>query len=121
MSPSKQRRAHARYVIQVPVRVSTPLLDLEGEAELSGELANVAEGGLFVRTEYLEPPGTQVTVLIDLPNGEVMKLTGRVRWVAGHPPRGPGMGIELDPESRGDVVVRRLLSIDTPDASDTSA
>lgn len=109
MTSSDQRRT-PRYHIHVPVRLSSELLDLEGEAELFGELANVAEGGLFVRTEYLEPPGTTVCVAIDLPDGSVIELHGTVRWVAGQPPRGPGMGIELDAESRGDAIIKRLLA-----------
>ncbi|MFW6051619.1 MAG: PilZ domain-containing protein [Myxococcota bacterium] len=109
MTSSGHRRAHPRYHIHVPVRLSTELLDLEGEAELFGELSNVAEGGLFVRTEYLEPEGTPVRVAIDLPDGETVELTGRVRWASAQPPRGPGMGIELDAESRGGSVVQRLL------------
>ncbi|MFW5925355.1 MAG: PilZ domain-containing protein [Myxococcota bacterium] len=110
MTSSEPRRLHPRYHIHVPVRLSTELLDLEGEAEFFGELANVAEGGLFVRTEYLEPPGTEVRVAIDLPGGEVVELRGSVCWVEGQPPRGPGMGIELDAESRGESIVQRLLS-----------
>lgn len=112
MTSSEQKRAHPRYHIQVPVRLSTEFLDLEGEAELYGELSNVAEGGLFVRTEYLEPPGTKVTVTVDMPDGSQVHLQGTVAWVAGQPPRGPGMGIELDSESQGDSVVRRLLASD---------
>jgi hypothetical protein len=109
MTSEDQRRSHPRFHIWVPVRISTDLLDLEGEAELFGQLSNVAEGGLFVRSDYLEPPGTLVRIAVDLPDGQVVELSGRVAWSSGQPPRGPGMGIELDLESRSAAIVQRLL------------
>jgi hypothetical protein len=110
MASDEQRRTYPRFHIWVPVRISTELLDLEGEAELTGELANVAQGGLFVRSEYLEPPGTVVRIAVDLPDGDTVELMGRVAWATDQPPRGPGMGIELDGESRSDFIVQRLLA-----------
>jgi hypothetical protein len=109
MTSDSQRRAHPRFRLWVPVRISTDLLDLEGEAELCGEAANLAEGGLYVRSEYLEPPGTAVRVLVDLPDGQVVELTGKVAWSSEQPPRGPGMGIELDEASRSASLVERVL------------
>lgn len=109
MTSEPQRRAHPRFSLWVPVRISTDLLDLEGEAELHGQMADVAQGGLFVRSDYLEPPGTPVRVHVDLPDGQTVELMGRVAWSTEQPPRGPGMGIELDDGSRSAQLVERLL------------
>jgi len=70
---------------------------------------NVSRGGIFVRTRDPKPPGTPVTLDLQLVTGEqVVRGRGVVTWTTppsapGEARRDPGMGIrftELDPESR---------------------
>ena len=72
------------------------MLDFEAKAELSGEVQDISTGGLFIRSDFLEPRGTPVSLLVWLPSqAKPLVLSGRVAWVAETPPKGPGMGIEL--------------------------
>lgn len=72
------------------------MLDLETQAEVLGEVLDISSGGLFVRSDFLEMPGTPVSLLVWLPgNVDAVPLKGHVAWVAEHPPKGPGMGIRL--------------------------
>lgn len=91
-----ERRRSRRYSVELPVRFWSELLEFEGRVELTGEVSDVSWGGLFVRCEFLEPPGTPVSLLVMVPgSGEVITLQGHVAWVAEEPPKGPGMGINL--------------------------
>ena len=80
-----------------PVRVWSEMLDLETHAEVLGEVLDISSGGLFVRSDFLEMPGTPVSLLVWLPdsNDQPIPLKGHVAWVTEHPPKGPGMGIRL--------------------------
>ena len=90
-----ERRRSPRYPVELPVRFWSELLEFEGRVELSGEVSDVSWGGLFVRCEFLETPGTPVSLLVTLPGTEPVPLKGHVAWVAEEPPKGPGMGIRL--------------------------
>src|SRR5574337_1726639 len=70
---------------------------------------NISRGGIFVRTLEPEPPGTPVTLNIEIGTGErIIRGRGVVTWTTppsapGEPERQPGMGIRfihLDAESR---------------------
>ena len=93
----ENRRTFARYDTQVPVRFTSEMLDFDGTVELEqGSVENVSQGGLFVRSEFLEIPGTPVLLLLKVPpTGEEVRRGGIVAWVADEPPAGPGMGIRL--------------------------
>ena len=91
----EEKRAFLRHPVTYPVRVWTELLDIETDAEVLGEVLDISSGGLFVRSEFLESPGTPVSLLVWLPSAEQpVPLKGHVAWVAEHPPKGPGMGID---------------------------
>jgi hypothetical protein len=90
----RDRRLAPRYSVELPARYWSELLEFEGRVELTGEVSDVSWGGLFVRCEFLEPPGTPVSLLVTLPESAV-PLKGHVAWVAEEPPKGPGMGIRL--------------------------
>ncbi|HEY6107216.1 MAG TPA: TIGR02266 family protein, partial [Anaeromyxobacteraceae bacterium] len=77
---------------------------------------NISRGGIFVRTLEPQPPGTPVTLNIEIGTGErIIRGRGVVTWTTppsapGEPERQPGMGIrflQLDSESRAlvDLVV----------------
>lgn len=89
-----ERRRARRQSVELPIWFRSELMEFEGDALLGGEVRDVSEGGLFVRSEYLELPGTIVRLVITLPDGEPpLEVEGRVAWVAEEPPHGPGMGI----------------------------
>jgi len=94
-----EKRAASRRSIDghVSVRFTGEMLDFDSTAELlSGQVENVSQGGLFVRSDFLEMPGTPVLLIVTMPvTGETVRLNGRVAWVAHEAPRGPGMGIQL--------------------------
>jgi len=72
------------------------MLDFETKAEVSGEVLDMSSGGLFIRSDFLEPRGTPVSLLVWLPGiAQPLQLSGRVAWVTEAPPKGPGMGIQL--------------------------
>lgn len=86
-----ERRTEPR----VAVRLHTELLDLEGEAMASGVTEDAGRRGLFVRSDFLEPPGTEVRLSVGL-DDEELTLHGEVAWVTEDGDGGgPGMGIRL--------------------------
>lgn len=105
-----EQRAHARIPVRVPVHLSSEMMDLDGEAEVA-EVSNVSEGGLFVRSDFLEPVGTPVQMVVAPESGQSVAVSGYVVWVAENPPRGPGMGIRLDDGTEGRILVERLSSV----------
>jgi len=91
-----EKRAFLRHPVTYTVRICSEMLDLEAQAEVIGEVQDISSGGLFVRSDFLEIPGTPVSLLVWLPGGEdPVPLKGHVAWVTEHPPKGPGMGIRL--------------------------
>lgn len=93
------RRSQPRAAVRLPASLSTADLEMDVDLEVDGEVRNVSGGGLFVRSEFLEPPDTEVELRVAF--GERwIRVRGRVAWVAEVPPRGPGMGIALDDASR---------------------
>ncbi len=90
-----ERRKHARHSVgHLPVRFSSEMLDFEADAQLEGEAVDIGLGGVFIRSDFLEVPGTAVDLQLSLPQRpEPLKVRGRVAWIAERPPRGPGMGI----------------------------
>lgn len=80
---------------------------------------NISKGGLFVNTRSPLDVGSEVKLIISLPDGKIpFDLLGRVTWVnptteGGAPGPAPGMGIEfLDVDSekkaRLEVFVKKL-------------
>jgi hypothetical protein len=93
---SSEKRSSLRHAVEYTVRFRSELLDFDTKGEWLGEVRDISTGGLFVFSEFFEPPGTPVSLLVWLPgNDEPVSLRGHVAWVAEHPPKGPGMGIKL--------------------------
>jgi Tfp pilus assembly protein PilZ len=91
-----EKRAFLRHPVEYTVRIWSEMLDIETKAEVIGEVLDISSGGLFVRSDFLEIPGTPVSLLVWLPSAEdPVPLKGHVAWVTEHPPKGPGMGIKL--------------------------
>jgi Tfp pilus assembly protein PilZ len=96
----RNRRSHERYRVDLPVFFSSEMLAFEGFAQLAGVVDNISRGGLFVRSDFLEVPGTPVQLVVTLPRTDPLYLEGQVAWVVHSPPAGPGMGIDL----QGDLI-----------------
>jgi hypothetical protein len=90
-----ERRVSRRVPTTLPVRFCSALLEFEGEATFDGEISDVSDGGVFIRSDLLEPPGTRVHLLVSLPEHRQV-VSGHVAWTAQAPPKGPGMGIKLE-------------------------
>ena len=93
---STEKRAFQRRPVELSVRFRSEMLDFEAKAELIGEVLDISDGGLFVKSEFLEIPGTQVSLILWLPGDTHPRVVkGVVAWVAEAAPKGPGMGIKL--------------------------
>lgn len=94
---NSDRRVFDRFTTSLPVRFSSEMLDFDAQAELEhGSVENISRGGLFIRSEFLEVPGTPVLLVVTVPGtGETVRLSGHVAWITDEPPAGPGMGIRL--------------------------
>lgn len=88
------RRQHERYPVSLMVRFASEMLVFDGEAEFEGAVENISRGGVFIRSDFLETPGTAVQLWVIVPRSESpLALVGQVAWISEKPPRGPGMGI----------------------------
>jgi type IV pilus assembly protein PilZ len=80
---------------------------------------NISKGGLFVNTRSPLEVGSEVKLILSLPDGNpTFDLLGRVSWVnpqsaAGEPGAAPGMGIEFldvdtEKKARLEAFVKKL-------------
>jgi len=100
----EEKRREPRVEVKLAIRVASGTLD-----EFAERYAlNLSRGGLFVRARDPSPPGTPVSIDIQLATGEqAIRGRGVVAWTSGpsapgEPLRRPGMGVrftDLDPES----------------------
>jgi len=84
----------------------------------SGWGTNLSVGGVFVNSGLTPPPGTSVSVLLQLPGHSECKLRGRVAWAQASGPGvdEPGMGIEfLDPDEPTKEMVGQMVEKLTTD------
>jgi uncharacterized protein (TIGR02266 family) len=92
------KRVAARVAMQTQV-------DLVSDSNFfTGFSTNISEGGLFIATVNVLPPGTPVDVTFSLPAGERLTVKGEVRWTREvndrTPEVFPGVGVrftEVDP------------------------
>jgi len=88
-APVDRRAAQAP---RFPLRLEVSLI--VAGAVWSSTSANISHGGLFVISDRLLPPGTEVTVRFVLPNGHAVVAQGTVRWSrSAHQQQQPGMGL----------------------------
>lgn len=62
MKPSEKRRAQ-RVLVNLQASYRSP------EVSIEGRVANLSRFGLFIRSDFLDGRGAQVTVALNLPNG----------------------------------------------------
>src|SRR5262245_49300886 len=69
-----------------------------GELRGVGHVKNVSKEGLFVRSDILPPPGSEIRVLFHDRRGDKIELHGCVRWTTaqlGDKSARPGFGVQL--------------------------
>jgi uncharacterized protein (TIGR02266 family) len=106
------RRTSSRIVVELLVRFRSEMNDIDVQADfVEGEVVDVSDGGVFIRTTSLEPTGTPVRLLVSLPQStQVLPLEGHVAWTAAHTPKGPGMGIRLSGPGLSASEIDRFLA-----------
>jgi hypothetical protein len=84
-----ERRHTKRLSVELPARYSSSALSM------AAWVANLSATGLFLRSDFLDDPGSLVDLTIDLP-GKIaaVHLSGEVVRVDERPNRG-GMGISI--------------------------
>jgi Tfp pilus assembly protein PilZ len=86
------RRRHRRISVQLPAVYRSNALTLDGQ------VSNLSQGGLFIRTECKELIGTEAEIRIHFPDtSNPLVISGRVAWA--YPE--VGLGICFDKLSRG--------------------
>jgi len=97
----EERRRHERVPIQAAVSYESD------HNFYTGFSMDLSDSGLFLATIDLLPRGTPIDLCVQLPNGQVIKTGGKVRWIRewndATPMTYPGMGIEfssLDPQAQ---------------------
>jgi uncharacterized protein (TIGR02266 family) len=95
------KRVAARVAMQTQV-------DLASDSNFfTGFSTNISEGGLFVATVNVLPPGTQVDVTFTLPAGTQLTVKGEVRWTREvndrTPEVFPGVGVSFTDVDAGVV------------------
>lgn len=105
------RRRHDRHSMELR------LIYVSSELEIEATTLDLSHSGVFVRTQILDPVGTdcRLTILID--GGPALEVNGVVRRVVSHNERGEpvGLGVELSDLGKAerewiDVVLARMAS-----------
>jgi CheY-like chemotaxis protein len=120
MAEVERRRAHPRYAVRAPALVAPAG---QGDADDHGDLAdlagddgpprflieNLSQGGAFIRTTEVHPPGAVLLVTATLPTGDALRAAGQV---ACHTERGMGIRWLADAETEAHLagVVARLAA-----------
>ena len=85
---------------------------------LFGRVVDIGEGGLFLRTAVVLPPGTDVSVMLRPPgSNEAIRAHGTVAWVgfrSDGESRTRGIGIAFDRIEQGERQLLDLLCTPTP-------
>jgi len=108
----ENRRTHRRYDLDLPVRFRSEMMDFSARARfIEGAVSDISRGGLFIKSDFFEVPGTPVRLMLTVPATlETLHFEGHVAWIVEDPPKGPGMGIRLGGRPLGDTVLQRFLA-----------
>ena len=69
-----------------------------GELRGVGHVKNISKEGLFLRSDILPPPGSEIRILFHDRRGDKIELHGCVRWTTAQLPdksARPGFGVQL--------------------------
>jgi uncharacterized protein (TIGR02266 family) len=84
-----EQRRHPRINVDLPVRYRSDAVSLDGRA------CDLSQDGLFFVSSYLDEPGGEIAIELDLPDSDVpLRLSGEVRWID-EAPLHAGMGIRF--------------------------
>jgi len=105
--PNTDRRSAPRFSVSLPARLSSESTESRDTAVLvESDVTNISSGGLFVRADPVDAPGSRVRISLRVPiSGKAVHLDGRVAWTDAS-----GMGIELDSGPMEDWQLRQLSS-----------
>ncbi len=88
------RRSYERRMIEVDIGIHSSTNFFTGFSQ------DISSGGLFVSTYDILDIGTALNVNFRLPDGPVLSLSGKVRWVREYnditPEMEPGMGVQFE-------------------------
>lgn len=102
-----EKRRHERHHVRVPATLRAVRIEWSGRT-WPGEISDVSEGGLHVRTDWMLPEGEQVRVRFQVPGEEgatELEVVAEVRWSAD----AGGFGLQfVDPKLLDRSVVEAL-------------
>ena len=91
--PKLERRKLRRVLKRIPAAFEA------GSLRGKGHIKNVSKEGLFVRTNVLPQPGTEVRVIFHDRTGTKIEVRGTVRWNTAQLPQDetpkPGFGVHI--------------------------
>jgi Tfp pilus assembly protein PilZ len=97
-----QAKADRRYLNRTVTRI--PAMFASSTTHGNGHIKNLSLEGLFLRTENLPQTGDVVDVILFIPDGNKIEVTGTVRWTTAElgPAYGakPGFGIQIHEQSQ---------------------
>jgi hypothetical protein len=107
-----ERRAFVRVVENQFVRFR----GIGASTSLLAYLGDISEGGLFIRTPYLQPRGAKLEVDVNVEyegDGYLIRCQAEVAWLAQseeHSPHGQGFGVKfVDPPSDVVILLQRVV------------
>lgn len=101
-----EQREHTRYRIEWEVEVSAATWD----DVLVLTAVSVSRGGMFIKTSHPATTGSPVTVAIQLPDDNTVRLTGQVVRTVEPPASQPGFALRFDPKQSSDVVLLESMA-----------
>jgi Tfp pilus assembly protein PilZ len=96
-----RRRLSLRFGIDAPVRMAFT--------------EDITDDGLFIKTTNLYPPGTRVFVELILPDENLVRIVGIIRWSKKVPPtmihlvKKAGMGVRILKFESGEEDFRKFM------------
>ena len=99
-----KRRRYPRYKVDALVNV------VGREALSCHNIQNISLGGICIKVPVVDKIGTQVALVINLPDGDTLTIEGVVAWVNHEPPM--DMGIRyLNVDEPKLVKLKKLLAL----------
>ncbi len=92
-----EQRAHRRIEVNAYV-------DYTGsEVLLFHKIENISQGGICIQAATVEPPGTEVDLVINFPDlGKTIEVKGEVVWASRDPPHNMGIRfVHVDRDTSG--------------------
>jgi hypothetical protein len=97
-----RKRLQIKFGVDTPTRV--------------GFTEDFSDGGVFIKTTFIQPPNTLLQIELTTPRGEVVQAEGTVRWAKRVPPNllrmvKGGMGVSFTRFVAGEDAFRRLCEV----------